>query len=153
MDLEQTRNSECRLGNSKRRQQRQCIVECLYMWEMQQDVAIEQLFEDYCMEKQDDGLKEACEADFVIDSLRGTINHHDVIDATIKKYAKNWAFDRIAKINLSILRLAIYELKFCPSTPVPIVINEAIELSKIYSSDDSKRFINGILDHVAKQTA
>ncbi len=140
-----------RLGCSKRRRQRQCIVECLYMWNMQPEVAIETLFNDYCEEKSDEIEVENLKADFVIATIRGVVGHIDFLDDKIKKFAKNWAFERIAKVDLAILRLALYELCFCRETPVPIVINEAIELSKIYSSDDSKRFINGILDHVAKE--
>ena len=71
------------------------------------------------------------------------------MDEKIRNCAKNWSFSRIAKIDLAILRLAIYELFFV-KTPAPIVINEAVELSKIYSSDDAKRFINGILDYLSK---
>ena len=69
-----------------------------------------------------------------------------------RRRAQNWSFSRIAKMDLAILRLAIYELFFV-KTPAPIVINEAVELSKIYSSDDAKRFINGILDYLSKEEA
>ena len=148
---EKNDRQERKLGCSKRRQQRQCIIECLYMWNMQPEVAVETLFNDYCEEKSSEIETEILKADFVIACLNGVVNHTDFLDGKIKRFAKNWSFDRIAKIDLAILRLALYELCFCKETPVPIVINEAIELSKIYSSDDSKRFINGILDHVAKE--
>ena len=148
---EQSSKPERKLGSSKRRQQRQCIIECLYMWNMQPEVGIETLFNDYCEEKAEELAVEILKADFVMSSINGVVGHVEFLDEKIKKFAKNWAFERIAKVDLAILRLALYELCFCKETPVPIVINEAVELSKIYSSDDSKRFINGILDHVAKE--
>ena len=148
---EKNDRQERKLGSSKRRQQRQCIIECLYIWNMQPEVAIEVLFKDYCEEKAEEVDSEILKADFVTSSLNGVVGHIDFLDDKIRRFAKNWSFERIAKTDLAILRLALYELCFCKETPVPIVINEAIELSKIYSSEDSKRFINGILDHVAKE--
>lgn len=136
---------------SKRRRQRQCIVECVYMWQMQKDVPVEKLLRTYIEEKSGEVDNEILQADFISEAVIGIVNHADFIDSKIQKFAKNWSFDRIAKVDLAILRLAIYELCFCPGTPVPVIINEALELSKYYSSDDSKRFINGILDHVAKE--
>lgn len=137
---------------SKRQRQRQCIVECLYMWEMQRDLPVEELFAAYREEKREDVEEEVLQADFVLDSLKGVSNYSDVLDEKIRNCAKNWSFSRIAKMDLAILRLAIYELFFV-KTPAPIVINEAVELSKIYSSDDAKRFINGILDYLSKEAA
>ena len=135
---------------SKRQRQRQCIVECLYMWEMQRDLPVEELFAAYREEKRENVEEEVLQADFVLDSLKGVSNYSDVLDEKIRNCAKNWSFSRIAKMDLAILRLAIYELFFV-KTPAPIVINEAVELSKIYSSDDAKRFINGILDYLSKE--
>ncbi len=145
------RQEEHKSTISKRRQQRQCIVEFLYMWQVQRDVPVETLLKAYLEEKADEVAEEILQADFIPEAVLGVVNHEEFIDDKIQKFAKNWAFDRIAKVDLAILRLAIYELCFCPNTPVAVVINEALELSKCYSSDDSKRFINGILDHVAKE--
>lgn len=136
---------------SKRQRQRQCIVECLYMWEMQRDLPVEELFAVYCEEKREDVEEEVLQADFVLDSLKGVSNYSDILDEKIRNCSKNWSFSRIAKMDLAILRLAIYELFFV-KTPAPIVIDEAVELSKVYSSDDAKRFINGILDYLSKES-
>jgi len=150
MESKQECKPERKTGSSKRRQQRQCIVECLYMWDMQKEIPIESLFEIYYEEKMQNVTPKILRANFVLESLKGIVNHQEFIDEKIRKFAKNWSLERIAKIDLSILRLAVYELNFC-QTSAPIVINEALELSKIYSSDDAKRFINGILDHIAKE--
>lgn len=83
--------------------------------------------------------------------LQGAIPELLFLDQVIREIAVNWKFDRIAKIDLAILRLAIYELKFCREIPPVVTVNEAIELGKMFSQADSKRFINGILDKLIKQ--
>jgi N utilization substance protein B len=76
------------------------------------------------------------------------IEHGAEIDARIKVLAQNWEFDRIAKIDLAILRIAIFEMMYRKDIPPVVSINEAIDLSKQFSNADAKRFINGILDRV-----
>jgi len=78
--------------------------------------------------------------------IHGTIHYLKEIDEEICKYLRNWDFDRIARIDLAILRLAIYEMLKRRDIPPVVSINEAIDLSKSYSIPDAKRFINGILD-------
>jgi N utilization substance protein B len=70
------------------------------------------------------------------------------IDDVIQAHTRNWDFERIARVDLAILRLAIHELLHRRDIPPIVSINEAIDLSKTYSSPDSKRFINGILDRM-----
>jgi N utilization substance protein B len=83
---------------------------------------------------------------FAEDLIHGTIHHLEEIDGVIRQYLRNWDFDRIARIDLAILRLAIYEMLKRRDIPPIVSINEAIDLSKTYSIPDAKRFINGILD-------
>jgi N utilization substance protein B len=78
--------------------------------------------------------------------IHGVIEHVADIDGRIKVLAHNWEFDRIAKIDLAILRLAMFEMIYRKDIPPIVSINEAIDLSKDFSNLDSKRFINGILD-------
>ena len=73
------------------------------------------------------------------------------IDGRIRSLAHNWEFDRIAKIDLAILHVAIYEMMYRKDIPPVVSINEAIDLSKQFSNIDSKRFINGILDRLKDQ--
>ena len=80
----------------------------------------------------------------------GAIENISEIDKAISKQAKNWKFDRIAKVDLAVLRLALYELLFRDDIPPIVSINEAIDLGKTFSNLESKRFINGILDEVKK---
>ncbi|MEI8088641.1 MAG: transcription antitermination factor NusB [Opitutaceae bacterium] len=83
--------------------------------------------------------------------IQGFILNQADIDGTIKTLAQNWEFERIAKIDLAILRLAIYEMKHRKDIPPVVSINEAIDLSKQFSNLDAKRFINGILDRFKGQ--
>lgn len=83
--------------------------------------------------------------------IHGTIEHIEDIDGRIKTLAHNWEFERIAKIDLAILRIAMYEMIFRKDIPPVVSINEAIDLSKQFSNADAKRFINGILDRLKDQ--
>jgi len=83
--------------------------------------------------------------------IHGVIEHLTAIDEQIKTLAQNWDFDRIAKIDLAILRVAIFEMMFRKDIPPVVSINEAIDLSKQFSNADAKRFINGILDKLKGQ--
>ena len=80
--------------------------------------------------------------------IHGVIEHIADVDARIKALAHNWEFDRIAKIDLAILRLAMFEMIYRKDIPPVVSINEAIDLSKQFSNADAKRFINGILDRL-----
>lgn len=84
--------------------------------------------------------------------IHGVIEHVADIDARIKGLAHNWEFERIAKIDLAILRLAMFEMIYRKDIPPVVSINEAIDLSKQFSNADAKRFINGILDRLKDQT-
>lgn len=74
--------------------------------------------------------------------------HHEEVDEIIKKYSKNWDFQRLVKMDKDILRIAIVELLYIKDAPMKVVVDEALELAKKYSTDDSSAFINGILAKV-----
>ncbi len=76
----------------------------------------------------------------------GTIDHAKEVDEIIRRYTQNWDFNRVARVDLAILRLAIFEMLYRRDIPPIVSINEAIDLSKEFSIPDAKRFINGILD-------
>ena len=80
--------------------------------------------------------------------IRGTLEHRDEIDALIKKHAKNWELHRIAAVDRNILRLAIYEMLHREDIPPVVSINEAVDIAKKFSTQDSGKFVNGILDKV-----
>ena len=85
------------------------------------------------------------EKDFILKTVMGVRENTEKIDEFINSVAKKWDTKRMANVDLAILRLAVYELKFDTETPASVVINEAVELAKEYSSDGSPSFVNGIL--------
>jgi N utilization substance protein B len=87
---------------------------------------------------------------FVQELLQQTIQHQTEIDTLITTTVEHWTFDRIAVLDRNILRLAIAELLYIDNIPVNATINEALELAKKFSTQDSSKFINGILDKIVK---
>ncbi|HBR17626.1 MAG: transcription antitermination factor NusB [Deltaproteobacteria bacterium RIFCSPLOWO2_12_FULL_43_16] len=88
--------------------------------------------------------------DFILRLARGFSEHKDEIDRFIKKGAENWSIDRITAVDRNILRLAIFELLYCQDVPFKVIIDEAVELAKLYGAEDSGAFINGVLDKIGK---
>ena len=132
---------------SQRRENRMTTVQFLYQWESNKP---EILADDICQFFENQEEDRAYYA-FAEELALGTIQHIEAIDQAITEHANNWTFDRIAKVDLAILRLAIYELLFRADIPPIVSINEAIDLSKVFYNPDSKRFINGILDKMKNQ--
>ena len=89
--------------------------------------------------------------DFTLKLAKGTIEHLDEIDQLIEFKLKNWKLSRISKVSLSILRVAVYELKYMDDVPTNVSINEAVELAKQYANEDDYSFINGVLGAIAKE--
>ena len=88
--------------------------------------------------------------DFAHSLIIGTLENKTFIDNIISDYAKNWPVDQLSVIDRSVLRISIYELLFDLTTPYKAVINEAIELTKTYSTENSPKFINGVLASCVK---
>ena len=82
--------------------------------------------------------------------IEGSIQKIGYIDNLIKRYSRNWRFERLINVDKSILRISIYALIFMPEIPIPVTINEGIELGKIYGGEGSGQFINGVLDAIKK---
>ncbi|WP_426349433.1 transcription antitermination factor NusB [Alloiococcus sp. CFN-8] len=87
---------------------------------------------------------------FIKKIVTGINENIEAINGIIEENSDNWKLNRISKINLAILKVAIYEMVFSEDTPEPVAINEAVELSKQYSDDKSVSFINAVLDRIYK---
>lgn len=85
---------------------------------------------------------------FANDLIRGAWQHRTTIDALITKHAKNWDLSRMAVVDRNILRIAIYEMLYREDIPPVVSINEAVDIAKKYSTEDSGAFVNGILDKI-----
>ncbi|HUX21291.1 MAG TPA: transcription antitermination factor NusB, partial [Spirochaetia bacterium] len=88
--------------------------------------------------------------DFARLIVAGCLENLDTIDAAIRQQLENWDFTRLAKVDLAILRMSVYSLFFQTDIPASVTIDEAIDIVKEFGSDDSYRFINGVLDGIRK---
>jgi transcription antitermination protein NusB len=86
---------------------------------------------------------------FVKDLVFGTLEFADESDAVISPLLEGWTLDRLPTIDRIVLRMGVFELRHRHETPVPVVINEAVELAKKFSTEDSGRFINGVLSRAS----
>lgn len=82
---------------------------------------------------------------FVEALVAGVVEHQSELDELLTPLAPEWPLDRIARIDRAVLRLGLYELRYSPSVPPKVVINEAVELAKAFGSDNSGKFVNGVL--------
>ena len=83
--------------------------------------------------------------------VQGTLENIEEIDKKIERQLEHWNFDRLGRVDLAILRISIYGLKYQQDIPYSVTIDEAIDLAKRYGSEESYRFVNGVLDGVRKQ--
>jgi N utilization substance protein B len=88
---------------------------------------------------------------FAADLVAGVEEHQAEVDGLIRQFAKGWTLERMPVIDRTLLRMAIYELGHRPDVPTGAVISEAVELAKRYSTDDSGKFVNGMLSRIAKE--
>ncbi|GIM27946.1 N utilization substance protein B [Clostridium polyendosporum] len=126
---------------------REVAVQLSYQMLMNKESAeevIQSLIENY-----EEDLNEL-DLEYIKRIITGIDEKKDELDATIEKYLVNWKFNRIPKVNISILRMAIFEMLYMNDIPEKVSINEAIELAKIFSDEKSVSFINGILDKILK---
>jgi transcription antitermination protein NusB len=129
-----------------RRKSRELTLQFLYQGELAgQDNRLD--FEEYCIHFQVN--KKAIP--YAKKLLDGVQEKGDAINQLIRKYAENWRLERMSVIDRNILRLAVYEVHYQDDVPISVAINEAVEIAKRFSTDDSAPFINGILDGVAKE--
>ncbi len=130
--------------NVGRRENRVAAMQFLYMRDVNKGGQISEALEAFFSTKEN--AREFYV--FAEELIAGVESRIDEIDEVIEKSATNWSTDRIAKVDLAILRLAIFELLFRDDIPPVVSINEAIDLAKEFSSAEARRFVNGVLDNV-----
>jgi len=132
-------------GGGIRRKGRELALQALYQIEITGDAsagAVEFFLNHF------EGKSKAKE--FARRLVSGVVSQRTEIDRRIEECAENWKLMRMAKVDLVILRMATYELVFCPDIPVAVSLDEAIEVSKRYGAAESAAFINGVLDQIAR---
>lgn len=131
----------------KRQRSREIAMELLFGMEISKnsyDETIEMFVEDYEMD-----LK-TIDLDYIKLVVKAVTENKEAIDERIKASLVNWKIERISKVNLSILRVAVAEMMFVEDVPEVVAINEAVELTKKYSDEKSVSFVNGVLDKAFK---
>ena len=130
-----------------RRSARKNAFFLLFQMDFSEAAEFEQVKELFFAEKE--APVEEGEKAFILSEVEGVHEHMEEIDAMIEQSAKGWDISRMNNLELAILRLAVYEMKF-GETPVGVAINEAVELAKKFSSDEAPAFVNGVLGKAAK---
>jgi N utilization substance protein B len=131
-----------------RRLAREEAFKLLYQYDIQKS-SIDMIFEIYYEYEKSD-LNEN-EKSYIEDVVKGAIKYEDEINKLIKENAINWDINRISKVNIAILKIALYEILYREDIPANVSINEAVELAKFYDNKKAGAFINGILGSVKKQ--
>ena len=89
--------------------------------------------------------------EYAVRLVQGVAEHRDQLDSLLRKFSEHWALERMPAVDRAVLRLAGYELGWEPDMPTAVVISEAVELAKQYSTKDSGRFVNGLLSRIAEE--
>src|ERR671933_2382705 len=123
-----------------RRQARERALSLLYEAEAK-DITPRQLLESLTVEP----------VPFATELLQGVDDHGEEIDGYIRRFARGWAIGRMPALDRALLRLGVFELLHRPDVPAPAVLSEAVELASRYSTEESSRFVNGVLAQIARE--
>ncbi|MGH2752931.1 MAG: transcription antitermination factor NusB [Actinomycetota bacterium] len=143
---------------TSRRRARRYALDTLYEAEIRDMLPLEAFSERQKMGWSNDGGEASGEEqpgvevlDYARHLVAGVQEHHADLDVLIVRYADRWAIERMPVIDRSLLRMALFELLWGDDIPVAVAINEAVELAKSLSTEDSGRFVNGLLGKIAEQ--
>ena len=124
----------------KRRQARELALQALFQVD-NNEISVEEAI-GHVTEEQDE---------FLTQLVKGTIEHKEEIDASLVAKLENWSLERLPKIERTVLRIAVYELLYTEDIPAKVVINEALEVCKVYGDEKSSRFVNGVLSKYTEE--
>jgi N utilization substance protein B len=130
-----------------RRKAREYALQMLFQWDITHD-SIDQVAATFFQNQPEES---ETVADFARRLVMGTVEHVEHIDELIRRHAEHWRLDRMATVDRNLLRLAVQEFLYEKETPKTVVINEAIEIARRFSAQESPQFINGVLDSIKKE--
>lgn len=133
-------------SNLGRHKARRFTVQAIYQWQMSGTSANE-IVQQFLAEKNNTMF----DRDYFIDLVNGVINHSDELDHALTPYMSR-TITEVDPIERAVLRIATYELIYCLEVPYKVVINEALDLTKMFGTSDGYKFVNGVLDKLAQQT-
>ena len=90
--------------------------------------------------------------DYASTLVEGIVEHFDALDERIASTAENWTLERMPIVDRNIIRIATYEIVYCDDIPTGVAINEAVEMAKAFGTDESPKFVNGVLGRIASET-
>lgn len=125
----------------KRHRQRKFVLDILYQADL-----LERKIKDVLTEELEH--KKEFRTEFIISLVEGVAEKKEYIDDLIQESSRNWSLERMPIVDRNILRMAIYEILFMEDIPLKVSINEAVELAKTYGTDESGRFVNGVLGNI-----
>ncbi|MCA9388355.1 transcription antitermination factor NusB [Candidatus Berkelbacteria bacterium] len=125
---------------------RTIAIQALYEWDFRDQDDLDEI-----VQRGIDTFANEVDVDFVNQITSGVAEKKAVLDQLITKYAPEWPLEQIAVIDKTLLRAAVYELMFTDDAPPKVIINEAVELAKTFGSDNSAKFINGVLGSVFRE--
>jgi N utilization substance protein B len=132
-----------------RRKGRIIAFQTIFSWDViKQDV--NELLQFGWLEDGDSEISQSA-VDFARLLAAGTIENIERVDETIKNHLVNWKFSRLSRVDLAILRISVYSLLYRDEIPRKVTIDEAVDIAKKYGSDESYKFVNGVLDSISKK--
>ena len=132
---------------SKRRQNRATAFRFLFQWEFNPTDRLSEDLREFIERLEHEEEYYA----YSFELVDGVLDKIEILDSIIKELVTNWDFSRIAKADLALLRVALYEIKYRLDVPPVVIIDETLEISKEFSSANSKKFLNGVLDKALEQ--
>ena len=137
-----------------RRHARVLALQAFFSYETQDfETSIEDVFEQAALlSEQDDGTLDEGIRKYAFKIVKFAAQNLEKIDKTLSKYTQGWSFERLCAIDRNLLRIATAEMDEKFGVPVKVVINEAIEIAKVFGTDDSAKFVNAVLDKVKNET-
>ena len=133
-----------------RRKARVIALQALYAWEMSAS-PLQELLEFRWMDADRRSRLDETTLSFARHLIAGAIENIDIIDGDISAQLEHWDIDRLRKVDLALLRMSVFALDFQEDIPPTVIIDEAVDIAKLYSIDDSYRFVNGVLDGIRKK--
>jgi transcription antitermination protein NusB len=133
-----------------RRRSRQRALQMIFLWDSRRQ-PLDEVVDSWYQTLYSEESRVKPDADpFAADLVRGTVENSEAIDQQITRHAEHWRMERMPAVDRNILRLAVYEMVFA-QTPPAVAIDEALELARRYSNEESVQFVNGVLDAVHRE--
>jgi N utilization substance protein B len=133
---------------ARRSRAREVALQLLYQTDRNPESPVERIDQFVRERLRDDAVRQ-----FASELIAGVQRHRDQLDETIESVAENWSLHRMTPVDRNILRVATFEILHRPDTPPKVAIDEAVELAKRFGTEDSQRFVNGLLDRIVTKHA